>query len=137
MFSKSTIWSSLVVFVFFYIVPFLFFKAAEACFEEYIIIDITRPDAEYKIGWLTLGILVMSYAFVLMFQKWSGGIFSNKKGFVFGLWVSLLVVVSMSLIRYATHSAFQAPFYILDGIFWTAMYAIGGVFAAIVSRTTS
>ena len=50
MFSKSTIWSSLVVFVFFYIVPFLFFKAAEACFEEYIIIDITRPDAEYKIG---------------------------------------------------------------------------------------
>ena len=70
MFSKSTIWSSLVVFVFFYIVPFLFFKAAEACFEEYIIIDITRPDAEYKIGWLTLGIFVMSYAFVHMFQKW-------------------------------------------------------------------
>ena len=137
MFSKSIIWPTAVVFLFFYIVPFLFFYATEACFEEYVLIDVNRPDSEFKIGLLTFGVLLMSYAFVHVFQKWSGGVFTNKNGFVFGLWVSLLLVISISLIRYATQAAFEAPFYILDGIFWISMYTIGGVVTAILSRKAS
>lgn len=70
MFSKSIIWPTAVVFLFFYIVPFLFFYATEACFEEYVLIDVNRPDSEFKIGLLTFGVLLMSYAFVHVFQKW-------------------------------------------------------------------
>ena len=35
-------------------------------------------------------------------------------------------------IRYATTEMVAAPYYVLDGIFWTAMYAVGGVLVAMV-----
>ena len=137
MFSKSILWSTTVVFAFFFITPYFFYWATASCFQEYIRIDISRPENDLHLGLLAFGVLLLSYAFVHIFHKWSGGIFSNKNGFIFGLWASLLVVVSMSLIRYATQNAFEAPIYILDGIYWTAMYAVGGVLVAIVSRKTS
>lgn len=137
MFSKSILWSTLVVFLFFFVTPYFFYWATESCFQEYVRTDISRPDAELNIGLLAIGVLLLSFAFVHIFQKWSGGIFSNQKGFIFGLWVALLEVVSIGFIRYATQDAFEAPYYVLDGIFWTAMYAIGGVLVAMVSRKTS
>ncbi|MGB0274146.1 MAG: hypothetical protein ACPF9U_02790 [Flavobacteriaceae bacterium] len=135
MFSKSILWSTLVAFLFFYFVPWGFYTLADACLQEYVLIPTMRENI--MPGVLAIGVLLMSFAFVHIFQKWSGGIFSNQKGFIFGLWVALLEVVSIGFIRYATQDAFEAPFYILDSIFWTAMYAIGGVLVAMVSRKTS
>ncbi len=88
-------------------------------------------------GILAVGVLLLSFAFVHIFQKWSGGVFSNKNGFIFGLWIALLEIISIGFIRYSTSDAFEALFYALDGIYWLAMYTIGGVLVAFVSRKTS
>jgi len=137
MLSKSILWSTLVAFLFFFITPYFFYWATESCFQEYVRIDISRPDTELNIGLLAIGVLFLSFAFTNIFQKWSGGIYYNKRGFYFGLWVALLEVISIGFIRYATQDAFEVPYYILDSIYWTAMYAIGGVLVAMVSRKTS
>jgi hypothetical protein len=137
MFSKSILWSTVVAFLFFFFTPYLFYMASEACFQEYVRIDVSRSNTDFKLGHLALGVLLMSYAFVRLFQKWCGGIFSNHKGFVFGLWIALFASVAMGFIYYATQAAFKAPYYILDGIFWIGMYAVGGVLTAMVSRKTS
>ncbi len=137
MFSKSILWPTVVAFLFFFFVPYLFYTASEACFQEYVRINISRPNTEYKLGHLALGVFLMSYAFVRLFQKWSEGIYSNHNGFVFGLWIALFASVAMGLIYYATQAAFEAPYYILDGIFWIGMYAVGGVLTAMVSRKIS
>ena len=137
MFSKSIIWPTLTAFIFFFIIPYLFYWATALCFQEYVQTDISRPDNEIHLGLLALGVLLLSFAFVRIFQKWSGGIFSNHNGFIFGLWIALIEVISIGFIRYATQDAFEAPFYILDSIYWTAMYAVGGVLVAIVCRKTS
>lgn len=135
MFSKSIIWSTVVTFLFFYFVPAVFYAATTSCFEEYVLIDIMRTDI--MPGILAVGVLLLSFAFVHIFQKWSGGVFSNKNGFIFGLWIALLEIISIGFIRYSTSDAFEAPFYVLDGIYWLAMYTIGGVLVAFVSRKTS
>lgn len=137
MFSKSIVWPTLTVFLFFFITPYFFYWASEACFQEYVLIDISRPDEELKLGLLALGVFLMSYAFVHLFKKWCSGEFSNKSGFIFGLWIALFYNVSMGFIRYATTETVEAPFYILDAIFWAAMYAVGGVLVATVSRITT
>ena len=137
MFSKSFLWPTVVAFLFFFFVPYLFYTASEACFQEYVRINISRPNTEFKLGHLALGVFLMSYAFVRLFQKWSEGIYSNHNGFVFGLWIALFASVAMGLIYYATQAAFEAPYYILDGIFWIGMYAVGGVLTAMVSRKIS
>jgi len=63
--------------------------------------------------------------------------FSNYKGFVFGLWIALFANVAMGFIFYATQASLEGPYYILDGIFWVGMYAVGGVLTAMVSRKVS
>jgi len=135
MFSKSIIWSTVVTFLFFYFVPAVFYASTTSCFEKYVLIDIMRTDI--MSGILAVGVLLLSFAFVHIFQKWSGGVFSNKNGFIFGLWIALLEIISIGFIRYSTSDAYEAPFYALDGIYWIAMYTIGGVLVAFVSRKTS
>ena len=88
-------------------------------------------------GTLAVGVLIFSYACVHIFQKWSNGIYSNKKGFAFGIWATLLTMVSMSFIRYATTDFAEAEYYALDSVYWLAMYTLGGVLVAFVSRKTS
>lgn len=136
MFSKSIIWPTLVAFLFFFFVPYGFYGVTEECFNEHVLINIAR-GANIMLGALAVGVLIMSYAFVHIFQKWSGGIFSNTNGFIFGLWVSLLEVVAIGIIRFATTNANEAEFYVLDGIYWIGMYTVGGVLVALISRKTS
>lgn len=137
MFSKSIVWSSVVAFLFFFIVPYFFYWATEACFQEYVVKDVNRPDTELKLGHLALGVLILSFAFVQLFYKWCSGIFSNRNGFIFGIWIALFANIGMGFIRYATTETVSAPFYILDGIFWVGMYAVGGALIALVSRKVS
>ena len=68
MFSKSIIWSTVVTFLFFYFVPAVFYAATTSCFEEYVLIDIMRTDI--MPGILAVGVLLLSFAFVHIFQKW-------------------------------------------------------------------
>ena len=135
MFSKSIVWSILVVFLFFYFAPWGFYGVTAECFEEHTITNTMRENIFP--GILALGVLLLSYAFVHIFHKWSGGVFSNKNGFIFGIWVTLLETVSISFIRYSTSDAYEAAFYILDATYWVAMYAIAGVLVALISRKTS
>ena len=88
MFSKSIVWSTLVVFLFFYFAPWGFYGVTAECFEEHTITNTMRENIFP--GILALGVLLLSYAFVHIFHKWSGGVFSNKNGFIFGIWVALL-----------------------------------------------
>jgi len=135
MFSKSLRWSTLVVFLFFYFVPWGFYALTDACLQEYVLIPTMRENI--MPGVLAIGVLLMSYAFVHIFQKWSGGEYYNKRGFYFGLWFAFFEAVAIGTIRYAATEVVAAPYYVLDGIFWTAMYAVGGVLVAMVSRKTS
>jgi hypothetical protein len=135
MFSKSIFWSTLVAFLFFYMVPWGFYAAADECFSPYIEEGVNR-NPKY-LGWLAVGVLILSYAFVRLFQRWSDGDYSNKNGFVFGFWMALFGAVSMSFIRYSTSEIAKAEYYILDGIYWIAMYVIGGFLVALISRKTS
>tara|TARA_A100001015_G_scaffold207309_1_gene231825 strand:- start:50 stop:457 length:408 start_codon:yes stop_codon:yes gene_type:complete len=135
MFSKSIIWSTIVVSLFFYFVPPLFYTVADACLSEYVINPIDRDS--YYFGILGIGVLLFSYTFVRVFQKWSNGIYSNKKGFAFGIWATLFTIASMSFINYATTDFAEAEYYALDSVYWLAMYTIGGVLVAFVSRKTS
>ena len=137
MFSKSIIWSTVVAFLFFYFIPPLFYMGAEECLKEYTnpAKDISRDS--YLFGILGVGVLLFSYAFVHIFQKWSHGIYSNKKGFTFGIWAALFTIISMSFINYATTDFAEAEYYALDSVYWLAMYTIGGVLVAFVSRKTS
>lgn len=134
MFSKSVVWSTLVAFLFFFFVPYAFYTGASECLNSHVIIDISRDI--YLLPQLALGVLILSYAFVRIFHQWSGGIFSNQNGFVFGLWIALFQVVAMGLIRHATTEAVSIPFYVLDSVYWAGMYAIGGVLVAMVCRKT-
>ncbi len=135
MFTKSIFWSTLVAFLFFYMVPWGFYEATAVCFEPYVLIDVERNPM--YLGWLAVGVLILSYAFVRLFQRWSGGDYSNKNGFVFGFWMALFGAVSMRFIRYSTSEIAKAEFYILDGIYWIAMYVVGGFLIALISRKTS
>lgn len=135
MFSKSIIWSTIVVSLFFYFVPPLFYTVSDECLSEYVINPIARDS--YYFGILGIGVLLFSYTFVRVFQKWSNGIYSNKKGFAFGIWATLFTIASMSFISYATTDFAEAEYYALDSVYWLAMYTIGGVLVAFVSRKTS
>ena len=137
MLSKSILWSTVVAFLFFFFVPYVFYMATEACFQEYVLNDISRLDAEIKIGHLALGVLFLSFAFVHLFHKWCVGVLSNRNGFVFGIWIAFFGNIAMGFIRYATTEAVSAPFYILDAIFWVGMYAVGGALVTLTSRKTS
>jgi hypothetical protein len=137
MFSKSIIWSTVVAFLFFYFIPPLFYLGADECLKEYIDPSKNINRDPYMFGVLAVGVLVFSYAFVHLFQKWSNGIYSNKKGFTYGIWATLLTSVSMSFIRYATTDFAKAEYYVLDSVYWLAMYTIGGVLVAFVCRKTS
>lgn len=72
MFSKSIIWSTIVVSLFFYFVPPLFYTVSDECLSEYVINPIARDS--YYFGILGIGVLLFSYTFVRVFQKWSNGI---------------------------------------------------------------
>lgn len=135
MFSKSIVWSTLAVFVFFYIAPWGFYAIADKCLQQHVLIPTMRQDI--MPGVLAIGVLLMSFAFVHIFQKWSGGVYYNKRGFYFGLWFAVFEVLAIGIIRYATTEVVAAQYYILDGVFWTAMYALGGVLTATVLRKTS
>jgi hypothetical protein len=108
---------------------------ADACLSEYVINPIARDS--YYFGILGIGVLLFSYTFVCVFQKWSNGIYSNKKGFAFGIWATLFTIASMSFISYATTDFAEAEYYALDSVYWLAMYTIGSVLVAFVSRKTS
>jgi hypothetical protein len=43
----------------------------------------------------------------------------------------------MSFIRYATTDFAKAEYYVLDSVYWLAMYTIGGVLVAFVCRKIS
>jgi hypothetical protein len=43
----------------------------------------------------------------------------------------------MSFISYATTDFAEAEYYALDSVYWLAMYTIGSVLVAFVSRKTS
>ena len=133
MFSKSVVWATIVAFIFFYFVPILFYSAADACLSQHTIFHIARDS--YYFGILGIGVL-FSYTFVNIFQKWSNGIYSNKNGFAFGIWVTLFTTASMSFIRYATTDFAEAEYYTLDNVYWLAMHTIGGVLVAFVCRKT-
>ena len=134
MFSKSVVWATIVAFMFFYFVPLLFYSAADACLSEHVINHIARDS--YYFGILGIGVLLFSYTFVNIFQKWSNGIYSNKNGFAFGIWVTLFTTASMSFIRYSTTDFTEAEYYILDNVYCLAMDTIGGVLVAFVCRKT-
>jgi len=134
MFSKSVVWATIVAFIFFYFVPILFYSAADACLSQHTIFHIARDS--YYFGILGIGVLLFSYTFVNIFQKWSNGIYSNKNGFAFGIWVTLFTTASMSFIRYATTDFAEAEYYTLDNVYWLAMHTIGGVLVAFVCRKT-
>lgn len=134
MFSKSVVWATIVAFIFFYFVPILFYSAADACLSQHAIFHIARDS--YYFGILGIGVLLFSYTFVNIFQKWSNGIYSNKNGFAFGIWVTLFTTASMSFIRYATTDFAEAEYYTLDNVYWLAMHTIGGVLVAFVCRKT-
>ena len=135
MLSKSIFWSTLIAFLFFYMVPWGFYTAAEECLSAHITESVARDPM--LLGWLAVGVLILSYAFVRVFQKWSAGNYSNKNGFVFGLWVAFLIAIPMGFIQYSTSVIATVEYYILDGIYWTAMYAIAGFLVALISRKTS
>lgn len=135
MFSKSTVLPTLAAFMFFYFIPPIFYGASNACFKEYELIDTMRNDIFFSL--LATGVLIMSFAFVQIFQKWSGGDFSNKNGFTFGIWIAVLYSVSESFIEYALQGIAKWEAYLLDAIYWIVMFAIGGVLIALVSRKTS
>lgn len=137
MFSKSIIWATIVAFLFFYLIPPLFYLGAEECLKEYIDSSKNISRDPYFFGILGIGVLLFSYAFVHIFQKWSNGIYSNKNGFLFGIWTTLFTIASMSFIRYATTDFAEAQYYVLDNVYWLAMYTIGGVLIAFVFRKTS
>ncbi len=135
MFSKSILLSTLVAFLYFYFVPWGFYTFAAECLQEYVLIPTMRENI--MPGVLAIGVLLMSFAFVHIFQRWSGGVYFNKRGFYFGFWFALFEAVAIGIIRYATTEIVAAQYYVLDGIFWTAMYSVGGVLVAIVFRKTS
>lgn len=93
--SKSILWSTFVVFLFFFC-SLGFYTLADACLQEYVLIPTTRKNI--MPGVLAIGILLMSFAFVHIFRKWSGGEYYNKKGFYFGLWFALLEAVAIGTI---------------------------------------
>tara|TARA_B100000989_G_scaffold297437_1_gene283217 strand:- start:4164 stop:4325 length:162 start_codon:yes stop_codon:yes gene_type:complete len=53
------------------------------------------------------------------------------------LWIALLEIISIGFISYSTSNTFEAPFYALDGIYWLAIYTIGGFLVAFISRKTN
>jgi len=134
MFSKSIILATIAAFLFFYFVPPLFYSAADACLSKHVINHIARDS--YYFGILGIGVLLFSYTFVHIFQKWSNGIYSNENGFAFGIWATLFTTASMSFIRYATTDFAEAEYYALESVYWLAMYTIGGVLVAFVCRKT-
>ena len=128
---------ALLVMVLGFFQPPLFYLGADECLKEYIDPSKNINRDPYMFGVLAVGVLVFSYAFVHIFQKWSNGIYSNKKGFTYGIWATLLTSVSISFIRYATTDFAKAEYYVLDSVYWLAMYTIGGVLVAFVCRKTS
>ncbi|MBL19848.1 MAG: hypothetical protein CMC82_08540 [Flavobacteriaceae bacterium] len=53
------------------------------------------------------------------------------------MWIALLEIISIGFISYSTSNTFEAPFYALDGIYWLAIYTIGGFLVAFISRKTN
>ena len=66
MFSKSTFWSTVVSFLFFYFITAAFFFATTGCFEEFVLIDIMRTDIMPSI--LAVVVLLLSFAFLHIFR---------------------------------------------------------------------
>ena len=78
MFSKSTIWLTIVSFLFFYFIPADFYAVTTSCFEEFVLIDIMWTDIIPSI--LAVGVLLLSFAFLHIFRYAQVESFAIKKG---------------------------------------------------------
>ena len=141
MLSKSRILSTLGGFIFIFLGPWMFYTfIANSFFENQktaVGKNLMRPDDQMDMILLTLGCLILAYAFSTLYSKWARGAHNFGQGFEFGAWLGVFTGLGDGLIMYATSNMMSLTGHIADGIWWIVWLGITGGVVSLIYRKTS
>jgi len=89
MFSKSTLFGTLVGFLFFYLIGWLFYDSLAADYFEAHRVNMMMGGL--NMFYLTLGSLIQAYVLSVLYGRWCDCDRSIRSGFCFGAWMGAFV----------------------------------------------
>jgi len=124
MFSKSTLFGTLIGFIVFNIIGWIFYDSLAADYFESHRINMTMGDLD--ILYMTLGSLIQAYALSILYDRWCSASPSLNSGFNFGTWVGVFAGFGMNLMMYGTMQLMDIEATLVDAVWSVFFYGIVG-----------
>ena len=119
MFSKSTLLGTLVGFLFFYLIGWLFYDSLAADYFEAHRVNMMMGGL--NMFYLTLGSLIQAYVLSVIYGRWCDCDRSIRSGFCFGAWMGAFVGFGMGLMMYGTMELMDLEATLVDAV-WSVFY---------------
>ncbi|TGV04159.1 hypothetical protein [Flavivirga rizhaonensis] len=81
---------------------------------------------------LTIGCLVVGFAFSTMYSKWARGSHGIFQGVQFGIWIGILIGLGSGLIDYSTSNLLDLSGTIINAAIYIVHYSIMGILASLI-----
>ena len=124
MFSKSTLFGTLIGFIVFNIIGWIFYDSLAADYFESHRINMIMGDLD--ILYMTLGSLIQAYALSVLYGRWCSATPSLNSGFNFGTWVDVFAGFGMNLMMYGTMQLMDIEATLVDAVWSVFFYGILG-----------
>ncbi|MGA0431421.1 MAG: hypothetical protein ACO3M9_05505 [Flavobacteriaceae bacterium] len=124
MFSKSTLFGTLIGFIVFNIIGWIFYDSLAADYFESHRINMIMGDLD--ILYMTLGSLIQAYALSVLYGRWCSANPSLNSGFNFGTWVGVFAGFGMNLMMYGTMQLMDIEATLVDAVWSVFFYGILG-----------
>jgi hypothetical protein len=125
MFSKTTLFATLLGFLSLFILGYLFYDVlAGSYFESHLKNMPMNPDMDFM--YITLGTLIEAYVLSVLYGKWAAGQYHKNNGFQFGAWIGVFVGFGIGLLFYGTSALMDLESTLVDSLWNIAFYGITG-----------
>jgi len=138
MFSKSNLLSTLVTALWAFFGGYLLWGLLG---DSYLVNHLGSADITVKevpdFTHLTIGCILVAFAFSTIFSKWSRGAHSISQGVEFGIWIGVLIGFGNGIIDFATIGVLDIEGTLVNGVIYVVFYLVMGILASIVYKKTS
>ena len=119
MFSKTTLFATLLGFLSLFFLGYLFYEVLSG---EYFASHHTMAMNEMiDFKYITLGTLIEAYVLSVLYGKWTAGNYVKYFGFRFGAWVGIFVGFGIGLLMYGTFQLLSLEATLVDS-FWSVLF---------------
>ncbi len=129
MFSKSQLLSTLVSFLVFFFLPWIYYTVNSGFYDNHVLSDTMRSNNELIMWALVVGCLIMAYVFSTILHHWPSG---GSNGFKFGALIAILFFGGFSLVIYGTEVRMSLTGFAVDAVFWVICFGLTGYLSSFV-----